>query len=40
MKAALKWLEPFEVLDLRVWSEEGMNKGRLSWQMHDVMSYD
>ena len=24
----------------RVWSEEGMSKGRLSWQMHDVMSYD
>ncbi len=40
LKAALKWLEPFEVLDLRLWSEEGMSKGRLSWQMHDVMSYD
>jgi hypothetical protein len=40
MKAALKWLEPFEVLDLRLWSEEGMGKGRMSWQMHDVLSYD
>ncbi len=40
LKAALKWLEPFEVLDLRVWSEEGLGKGRMSWQMHDVLSYD
>jgi hypothetical protein len=40
LKAALKWLEPFEVLDLRLWSEEGMGKGRMSWQMHDVLSYD
>ena len=40
LKAALKWLEPFEVLDLRLWSEEGVGKGRVSWQMHDVMSYD
>ncbi len=40
LKAALKWLEPFEVLDLRLWSEEGMGKGRLSWQLHDVLSYD
>jgi hypothetical protein len=40
LKAALIWLEPFEALELRVWSEEGMSKGRLSWQMHDVMSYD
>ncbi len=40
LKAALKWLEPFEALDLRVWSEEGVGKGRMSWQMHDVMSYD
>ena len=40
LKAALKWLEPFEVLDLRLWSEQGVGKGRMSWQMHDVMSYD
>ncbi|OYW76397.1 MAG: hypothetical protein B7Z37_08685 [Verrucomicrobia bacterium 12-59-8] len=40
LKAALKWLEPFEVLDLRLWSEEGMGKGRMSWKMHDVLSYD
>jgi hypothetical protein len=40
LKAALKWLEPFEVLDLRLWSEQGVGKGRVSWQMHDVMSYD
>lgn len=40
LKAALKWLEPFEVLDLRLWSEQGLGKGRVSWQMHDVMSYD
>jgi hypothetical protein len=40
MKAALKWLEPFEVLDLRLWSQEGVGKARASWLMHDVMSYD
>jgi len=40
LKAALKWLEPFEALDLRLWSEESVCKGRMSWQMHDVMSYD
>lgn len=40
LKAALKWLEPFEELDLRRWSEEGVSKGRLSWKMHDVLSYD
>lgn len=40
MKAALKWLEPFEALDLRLWSEEGVGKARASWQMHDVLSYD
>ena len=40
LKAALKWLEPFEVIDLRVWSEEGVSKGRVSWKMHDVLSYD
>ncbi len=40
MKAALKWLEPFETLDLRLWSEEGVGKARASWQMHDVMGYD
>jgi len=40
LKAALKWLEPFEVLDLRLWSEQGVGKGRMSWQMHDVLSYD
>ena len=40
LNAALKWLEPFEVLDLRLWSEQGVGKGRVSWQLHDVMSYD
>jgi len=40
LKAALKWLEPFEVIDLRVWGEDGVNKGRMSWKMHDVLSYD
>ena len=40
LKAALKWLEPFEVLNLRLWSEEGQGRGSMSWQMHDVMSYD
>ena len=40
LKAALKSLEPFEVLDLRLWSEQGVGKGHVSWQMHDVMNYD
>ena len=40
LKAALKWLEPFEELDLRRWSEEGVSRGRMSWKMHDVLSYD
>jgi len=40
LKAALKWLEPFEELDLRLWSEQGVGKGRVSWQIHDVLSYD
>lgn len=40
LKAALKWLEPFEVIDLQVWGEDGVSKGRMSWKLHDVMSYD
>ena len=40
LKAALKWMEPFETMDLRVWSDEGMGRGNLSWKMHDVLSYD
>ena len=40
LKAALKWLEPFETMDLRLWSEEWQGKGALSWKMHDVLSYD
>ena len=40
LKMALKWLAPFETLDLRLWSEDGQGRGTMSWQMHDVMSYD
>lgn len=40
LKAALKWLEPLETLDLRLWSEDGVGKVRASLQVHDVMSYD
>lgn len=39
-KTALKWLEPFETMDLRLWSEEGQGRGAFSWKMHDVLSYD
>ena len=39
-KVALKWLAPFETMDLRLWSEEGQGRGTLSWKMHDVLSYD
>lgn len=40
LKAALKWMEPFEVLDLRMWGEQGQGRGSMSWQMHDMLSYD
>ncbi len=40
LKTALKWLEPFEAMDLRMWSEEGQGRGTASWKMHDVLSYD
>jgi hypothetical protein len=40
LKAALKWLEPFETMDLRLWSEESQGRGTLSWKIHDVLSYD
>ncbi len=40
LKATLKWLEPFGVLDLRLWSEGGAGRGRASWTMHDVLGYD
>lgn len=40
LKAALKWLEPLEEMDLRLWSREGLSQARLSWRMHDVLSYD
>lgn len=40
MKTALRWLEPFETMDLRVWSEDGKGRGSVSWKMHDVLSYD
>jgi hypothetical protein len=40
LKTALKWLEPFEVMDLRLWSHEGRGRGSVSWKMRDVMSYD
>ena len=40
LKATLKWLEPFEAMELRLWSEDGQGRGALSWKMHDVLSYD
>lgn len=40
LKPMLKWLEPFGPMQLRLWSEEGMGRGSLSWEMHDVLSYD
>jgi hypothetical protein len=40
LKSALKWLEPLEAIDLRLWSQGGQGRGTMSCQMHDVMSYD
>jgi hypothetical protein len=40
LKATLKWLEPLGVMDVRLWSEQGMGKARASLQLRDVMSYD
>ncbi|MEZ5384223.1 MAG: hypothetical protein R3F13_01780 [Prosthecobacter sp.] len=40
LKDAQKWLEPLEVFDLKIWSEGNLNRGVLSWTMHDVRSYD
>lgn len=40
LQSALKWLEPFETLEASVRAEGGTARGRLSWQMHDVLDYD
>lgn len=40
LKAALKWLEPVEALDMHQWSEQGVGRSRASWKVHDVLSYD
>ncbi|MFO1484217.1 MAG: hypothetical protein U1F71_12740 [Verrucomicrobiaceae bacterium] len=40
LKQMVKWLEPFEVMECRMWGEKGMGRGTVSWKMHDVMSYD
>lgn len=40
LKTAQRWLEPFEMLDVHLWSKEGQAKGSLSWKIHDVLSYD
>lgn len=40
LKKAAKWLEPLEVMEMRLWGEGGVGRGTISWKMHDVMSYD
>jgi len=40
LKAALNWMEPVDALDLRQWREQDVGRSRLSWQIHDVLSYD
>lgn len=39
-KSLLRWLEPLDVLDARVWGEKGVARGTLTWGMHDVLGYD
>jgi len=40
LKNAQRWLEPLEVLDVRMWSEGSLSRGVLSWTMHDVRAFD
>ncbi|MFN0080689.1 MAG: hypothetical protein ACKVY0_29825 [Prosthecobacter sp.] len=40
LKTTLKWLEPCGVMEVRLWSEERQGRGRVSWGMRDVLSYD
>lgn len=40
LKKATKWLEPLEVMEMRVWSDDGVGRGVMSWKIHDVVSYD
>ncbi|MBE2285219.1 MAG: hypothetical protein IAE77_17300 [Prosthecobacter sp.] len=40
LKSAVKWLEPLDAMDLRVWGEGDVGRGAMSWKMHDVLRYD
>lgn len=40
LKKTAKWLEPLEVMELRLWGEGGLGRGTVSWKLHDVLSYD
>lgn len=40
LKKAVRWLEPLEVMEMRMWGDGGAGRGALSWKMHDVLGYD
>lgn len=40
LRQTLRWLRPLETLDAWMWADGGVARGRLTWAMHDVLSYD
>lgn len=40
LKKTVRWLEPLEVMEMRMWGDGGAGRGALSWKMHDVLGYD
>jgi len=40
LKKTVEWLEPLEVMEMRLWGDGGAGRGAMSWKMHDIVSYD
>jgi hypothetical protein len=40
LKQTLRWLEPLELMEMRLWGDGDAGRGAMSWKMHDVVSYD
>lgn len=40
LRQTLRWLQPLEVLEAWVWADQGVARGRLTWSMHDILTYD